>query len=252
MTLLVVSLVLWGTPADRPKRLAAPIQKLEELHCVAVDNQEGWSAPSDLPEGGSFEYAVCGRLKLPGDIDGMIVRLHIGLPMGEETRLTLSVPGTPGKPGCSITLSDAYGNEAGSSNPSTRLHADLTLETSAVGNYPVQDIEGLNEVVTTRTTRSALRPAGCKLETISTVWSDLSGVFTDEKSHEVLLISGKRVFYRPTAEKKAQELKVARIDSISASVQFGKSPRTYELKLEGEALSCKNPDGTVQTFKRTF
>jgi hypothetical protein len=258
MTLLVVSLVLCGAPAaDKPKPLPLPIEKLEQVSCTVLDEPSAFRLiplkPSEPPaEDTTRDYGACGRVKLPGDFDGRLVRVHTALPAAEKTELLLVALAANGKPPCQATLSLAYGSEAGSSNPSTRLNADLTVETSAVGNYPVQDIEGLNEIVTTRTTRSALRLPGCKLETISTEWNDLNGVFTDPKSHEMLLVSGKRVFYRAKPEKKAVELKVPRIDSSSASVQFGKSPKVYELELEGDVLSCTNPDGTVQTFKRTF
>jgi hypothetical protein len=251
MTLLVASLVLASGPP-----LNLPIERLEQVSCRPVAKSKMVSAVDD-PDPEVVEVAECGRLKLPNGLERDLTRLHASFPAGEKTELSLNVSAR-----CSIALSSAYSSEAGSSTPTTRLNADFTVETTSVGNYPVMDIEGLDEIVTTKTAhsvlrvadpkRSVLREPDCKLETISTAWADLSGVFTDEKSREMLLIAGKRVFYRANADKKAEELKVVRLDAKSAAVQFGKSPKIYELKLEADALSCKNPDGTLQTFKRTF
>lgn len=85
--------------------------------------------------------------------------------------------------------------------------------------------------------------------------TSFTGLFRDQKSGEMLSFSDDgQVSYRAKEGGRLQTLIVPRRDeqARTATVQFGGSPKNYQLSLSADvaSLNCENPDGTVQTFVR--
>ncbi|MFO0598618.1 MAG: hypothetical protein U0228_25145 [Myxococcaceae bacterium] len=183
-----------------------------------------------------------------GEVQVLVVRLDQEMPMGSISDSFALTYDPTGKLLDGFHLASNTSTEAGGYTFTSKLEANFTFTGSGELRVPMME-EGLpGELVVQSTVKGTLLPSG-KVQREER-FSTKDGAFTDPKSKEELRVFGARVFYRGTdADKPFQELQVE-----GDTVRFKKGGKPYQLSWSDtrDAVSCKNPDGTVQRFERTW
>ena len=178
----------------------------------------------------------------------LVLRYDHDLPMmsGKETFL-LSYS-DKGELRGGLTFHLEFSSEAGGATELSTLDQAGVISRLIKVTTPMME-EGLPpELVVTSEQRAKLTSTG-SLEVMAPAWSTRTGSFIDRKSKEELRVFTKRVFYRANDSKPFQEL-----EGDGNTMRFKNSPKPYVLTWDDRrsAISCQNPDGTVQLFTREW
>lgn len=147
-----------------------------------------------------------------------------------------------------LTCHVESGSEAGGETDVSTLNQAGAISRLITETVPMHE-EGLpEELKITSEQRAKLTSTGA-LEVMPAAYSTRSGAYRDPKSKEELRVFEKRVFYRAKDTKPFQEL-----EGDGNTMRFKGSPKPYILTWNDrrDAISCQNPDGSVQLFAREW
>jgi hypothetical protein len=247
---------LAGTPADLLALVLRPVAAFSRKNGKAVGALSDFAARSanrgSLAEPGS-EFGLVKRATVNGSV---VVFAFLSETHGEGMGQTVSSGYYALGLDASGAVSSAAVAAAWSSNMAFSdaidgvLAADGTLTTRQLLSGGDGDREGETRVV--KFARGAVQDVSSS--------QGPDGLFRDEKSRELLAITSLQgsfvggVTYRAKAGKEVQTLQVVSRDpkAQTVTVRFAKSPKPYVITYAPgrQAVTCKNPDGSVQTFKR--
>jgi hypothetical protein len=146
-----------------------------------------------------------------------------------------------------VDLGSWVSSEAGSSNDVITIGADGRIEVKNVSEPQLHDL-GEGDTLVVKSTRSGALLPTPKLE--PTKYESAVGRFNDKKSGELLTVLTNAVWYQGKIDKPPQKL-----EGKLPTVWFKTKPKEKYVITPGEGnrtLSCKNPDGSVQTFVREW
>lgn len=245
-----------GTPAELLALVLRPVAAL------ARKSGGGAGALSAF----ATRSATRGSLAEPGSQFGLVKRATVngasvlfaflsestgeGMAEQSSTGLYVLVLDASGAISAAAPVSTWTSNMAFSDAVDGSLAADGTLTTQQLLSGGDGDREGETRVV--KLARGSVKQVSSRFGP--------DGLFRDEKSRELLAITSLQksfvdaVAYRAKAGKEPQTLQIASKDpqAETVTVRFPKSPKPYVITYAPgrQAVTCKNPDGSVQTFKR--
>lgn len=206
-----------------------------------------------VQRGKSTGFEVLGRIGLPAGLHAFIVRTADP----ERRELHVVVFDASG-----AFVSEEHVGQEKQTNNADGVHTRVTHGVLADGVFwESQTVDLLRGAVYLEQQDPSLRrvkPDG----SFASSQARLVGRYEDEKSHEVLLLAveekcapaecARLVSYRAGPKKPLQRLAVKAAEAARREivVSFRGSPKAWVLTLAADeaSLTCKNPDGTVQTF----
>jgi hypothetical protein len=147
-----------------------------------------------------------------------------------------------------VAFHEWHGGEMGEERDLSTLDQAGVISRLIKVTMPMME-EGLPpDLVITSEQRAKVTSTGA-IEVMAPAWSSRTGTFIDRKSKEELRVFTKRVFYRANETKPFQEL-----EGDGNNMHFKDSPKPYVLTWDDRrsAISCQNPDGSVQLFTREW
>jgi hypothetical protein len=256
------------SPDEAIKRVLEPVQKTPSKSLAAL--RELWMpGPArtktqallkgeSSDEGETLELATKGRLVL-GGVTWLFVHQESSFPAGgSKTVWALAYSGAgallDGAP-----VVEELGSEAGASVGTLTLSADGRFTVKSDETRPVHDLKDVDETQWVQTRTGALTPSGAVELSPWTTQGSPGGRFVDPKSKEQLTLvptaKALRVFYAKKEGAAEQELSAEGDGAAggTVTVRFKGSKKPYLLSFPKEGgVTCKNPDGTVQSFKAVW
>jgi hypothetical protein len=174
------------------------------------------------------------------------------LPMGTSETAWLVALGEGGAVLEAKAVAEWSNSEAGEVREKVTLAADGTFTVERAVKPALQDLEEEMAVIAT----SKGRAAKGHVTVEPFVFASNEGRFIDEKSKEQLsLMKSGKVWYQANGDKPPQELVVdgdPKAPQLSVTFKKGKKPYRLSFDEVRGKLTCKNPDGSVQTFVRAW
>lgn len=178
----------------------------------------------------------------------LLLRYDDELPMRSGKETFLLSYSARGELRGGLTFHQELSSEAGGATELSTLDQAGVISRLIKVTMPMHE-EGLpEELVVTSEQRAKLTSTGA-LEVMAPAWSTRTGSFIDRKSKEELRVFAKRVFYRANDTRPFQEL-----EGDGNTMRFKGSPQPWVLTWDDRrsAISCQNPDGSVQLFTREW
>lgn len=200
------------------------------------------------PEGGTVERVHAVGAIRRGDVVVLVVRHSTVFEMGTYAAVYLFTYTAKGALIDGLELGVDANSEAGAERTDGTLAADGTVARRTDRKIPMME-EGLPEqLVVTSELKAQLRSSG-KFQASPETFVSKDGAFIDRTSKEELRVFGDAVFYRGNEKKPFQKLL-----REGDTVRFKAGGKPYGLSWDDArgVVTCKNPDGTKQTFTREW